>query len=131
MRAGAGAAQGRPGAGVVPAGKLADVIIALPTLASLKRDATSLDSAVSAGVLAPAASPCSAEVTIRGVGDCDGTPALGSFAQNCHTSPRDAHKAIMEYVKHKGLIDVREFRNAGAQLLDGASFFPHEVWALR
>ncbi len=104
--------------------------LALPTLSSLKRDATSLDPVVAAAALAPVPSPCSAQVTIRAVGDCDGTPPLGSFAQNCQTVSGN-HEAMEQYLRDKGYNDVREFRNAGAQLLDGSSFFPHEVWALR
>ncbi len=132
VRAGSGAAQGRPGAGGAP-----DVKLALPTVSSLKRDTTSLDPAEAAAAMAAAMapvptvpSPCSTQVTIRAVGDCDGTPPLGSFAQNC-LAVRGNHQAILQYLKDKGYNDVREFRNAGAQLLDGSSFFPDEVWALR
>jgi hypothetical protein len=131
VRAGYGAAQGRPGGGGAP-----DVKLALPTLSSLKRDATSLDPAVAAAAMGPVPPVppvpglCSAQVSIRAVGDCDGTPPLGSFAQNCQ-AVRGNHQAILQYLKDKGYDDVREFRNAGAQLIDGSSFFPEEVWAIR
>ena len=137
VRTGSGVAQGRPEAGGAP-----DVRLALPTLSSLKRDATSLDSAVAAAALGPvppvsAVGPvppvpslCSAQVTIRAVGDCDGSPPLGSFPQNCQAVGGN-HQAILQYLKDKGYNDVREFRNAGAQLVDASSFFPEEVWALR
>ena len=128
VRTGSGVAQGRPEAGGAP-----DVRLALPTLSSLKRDATSLDSAVAAAALGPVPpvpSLCSAQVTIRAVGDCDGSPPLGSFSQNCQAVGGN-HQAILQYLKDKGYNDVREFRNAGAQLVDASSFFPEEVWALR
>jgi len=82
---------------------------------------------------------CSKNVVVMAVGDCPHDKPIGVFPQRCDEDPKTALKDFKSVLAMQTpeYSEVREFRTAGGQLIDGlrmfegSAYLPHEVWALK